>query len=74
MGKLDKMRWFSHLYAHLWPKLQGAKVVITVLGGKLYTKRLIDELRRDGFEVLTPLAGMSIGKQQHWLKTEVEKR
>ena len=64
--------WAEKVLAELIPRLTGVGRLV-VLAGARYREFLIPRIQALGVEVRVPMAGLSIGKQLHWLN-ECERR
>lgn len=67
MSKLERDAWSANVEPRLL-ELLPSDASVAVLAGERYRERLVPFLRRHGFIVDVPMAGLKLGFQLRWLK------
>ena len=71
MGKAERAKWSSRVEQQLREVLQPGSCVV-LLAGERYREGILPFLKRHGFDVEIPMAGLKMGHQLSWLKNWFE--
>lgn len=69
MSAEDRRIWARKVLVQLRPQCRVGDLVV-ILAGERYREHLVPTLREWGCDVHEPLAGMRLGEQKRWLKTQ----
>lgn len=70
MRKPERQEWTKNVWVNFRPILTPGDEII-ILAGMAYGAYLVPMLKKDGFQVQLPLAGLRIGEQLQWLKNHL---
>jgi len=69
----DRVEWAEEIVRQIVRFYDAKDFKIVILAGRLYREHLVGILQKIGFLVETPLAGLEVGQQKTWFKTEMAK-
>ena len=68
MSRSERERWGVGVAAALQARTDPTRDALVFLAGMMYRDQVATTLARAGYQIVTPLQGLRIGEQVHWLQ------